>query len=131
MRCTTSADPRFAVIAHGAAPRCRLRLVGELDLATAPTLQQMLDHIRGSGRRYLALDLSELTFVAAAGLHVFEQADRRFRDAGGWLVLTHPTDRIRHLLQITGLHTSLTVHPHRDAQPAAPQTGGLTAVIAF
>ena len=118
------------MIADGAVPRCRLRLAGELDLASAPVLQQMLDHLRESGYRYLALDLSELTFLAAAGLHLFEQADRQFRDAGGWLVLTHPTDRTRHLLQLTELHRVLTVHPHRGEQPANRWTGGLTAVIA-
>lgn len=108
----------FTVTAHGPRPRCRLRLFGELDQATAPTLQTVLDQVRATGRRYVTLDLSEMTFLAAAGLAVFTQADRQFRDAAGSMVLAYPTDHARQLLRVSGLDTTLTLHP-RAAGPAS------------
>lgn len=104
----------FAAMAHGVAPRCGIRLVGELDQATAPTLQTVLDQVQAADRRYVTVNLSEVTFLSAAGLRVLSEADRRLRAADGSLVLTYPSARARRLLQVTGLDTTLTVHPYRD-----------------
>jgi ABC-type transporter Mla MlaB component len=53
-------------------PRRRLRLIGELDLASAPALTEALTSIDGDGQ--LTLDLSELTFIDSTGLHAILQA---------------------------------------------------------
>jgi anti-anti-sigma factor len=54
-----------------------LRLSGELDLATAPDLEQHLRALEeGEGIR-IVLDLSELAFMDSAGLAVILEAERR------------------------------------------------------
>ncbi|MBW0101297.1 STAS domain-containing protein [Pseudonocardia sp. KRD291] len=119
---------RLLLSTHGRPPRCRVRVRGHLDPATAPTLDVLCDDLRDAGVRYLALDLSELKFVAETGLGVLIRVDRRFRDLRGWVVLVHPTERTRRVLEIAGLGGTLTVHPHQvlPPHPAAPRPRSVT-----
>jgi anti-sigma B factor antagonist len=48
-----------------------LRLAGELDVATAPALQQAVSELVGPQLRDLTLDLEALSFVSVAGLRAF------------------------------------------------------------
>ncbi|MBW0100883.1 STAS domain-containing protein [Pseudonocardia sp. KRD-291] len=95
-------------------------------MATAPALRTLLDQLRAAGVRFLALNLAELDFLGAAGVHALIRADRQFRSATGWVVLTHPTDRTRRVLQITGLDNDLTLHPYQSwhAPTSAPTPHG-------
>lgn len=103
--------PRPRLTTHGGPPCCRVQVRGELDLATAPTLRRHVDDLREAGVRHLRLEVSELDFLAAAGLHVLAHADQLFRAAAGSLVLAHPPSRIRRLLALAGSDTLLTVYP--------------------
>ncbi len=88
-----------------------VQLRGELDLNTAPRLEQLLDRLRRDGHRQLTLDLSALEFLSAAGLTVFLQADQALRAVGGRLVLSQPTRMVRRILTITGLDATLNIQP--------------------
>lgn len=50
--------------------RVRLVLEGELDLATAPALEQTISKLREASVERLTIDLSELSFVDSTGLHL-------------------------------------------------------------
>jgi anti-anti-sigma factor len=97
-----------AVISTDTVGSC-VQLRGELDLATAPDLDRLLDQLRRDGHRQVTLDLSGLEFLSAAGLSVLLRADHALRAAGGQLVLTRPTRLARRVLAITGLDTTLTI----------------------
>jgi anti-anti-sigma factor len=88
-----------------------LQLRGELDLNTAPRLEQLLDRLRRDGHRQLTLDLSALEFLSAAGLTVFLRVDQALRAVGGRLMLSQPTRMVRRLLAITGLDATLNIQP--------------------
>ncbi|HEV7828250.1 MAG TPA: STAS domain-containing protein [Pseudonocardiaceae bacterium] len=88
-----------------------VQLRGELDLNTAPRLEQLLDRLRCDGHRQVILDLSALEFLSAAGLTVFLRADQALCAVGGRLVLTWPTRMARRVLAITGLDTTLSIQP--------------------
>ncbi|MDQ3762910.1 MAG: STAS domain-containing protein [Actinomycetota bacterium] len=96
------------VIPTSTAGSC-MQLRGELDSNTAPGLERLLNQLCRNGHRQITLDLSELTFLSAAGLTVFLQADQVLRATGGRLVLTHPTRMTRRILAITGLDITLTI----------------------
>lgn len=113
----------FTAVAHGTRPQCRIRLLGDLDLATAPTLRTVLDQVRDAGHRYVALDLSRVTFLAAAGLDLFTETDRRLRADAGTLILTHPPERVRRLLRISGVDATLSVFPQVRAAADAVSAG--------
>lgn len=76
------------------------RLVGELDLATAPLLRRELEAAEGSGE--LVLELDELTFMDSSGCSVLTNHLRTAGD-GTSLVLVNPTSAVARTLEVSGL----------------------------
>lgn len=80
-------------------------VVGELDCATGPTLEDRLeDLIENQGNRTLIIDLENLTFVDSSGLSVLVTAFRNLRERGGRLSLRRPSPSTRRVFEVTGLH---------------------------
>lgn len=108
----------FDVLITTDTARSYVQLHGELDPATAPRLEQLLDRLRHDGHRRITLDLSGLEFLSAAGLTVLLRADHTLRALGGRLLLTRPTRMARRVLAITELDTTLNIQPvHRPWVP--------------
>ena len=80
-----------------------ITLTGELDHATRPTFDQAVNHALRAGPPTLVIDLAGLEFLAVAGGHAFEEADRRCRRAGGRLVLLNPGRPVLRLLALFGI----------------------------
>ena len=73
-----------------------LRLIGEVDLATAPVLAEALDElVRGAGDVHL--DLAELQFVDVSGASVVVAAAAAL-GAGRTLVLHRPPEVLNQIL---------------------------------
>ena len=104
-------EPSFGVQVCSQDRRSWVILCGELDLASAPHLQQVLDQLCRDGYSEIVLDLSGLEFLGAAGLSVFHRVDHQLRAANGRLILHRPGHRARRVLAITGLDTVLTIQP--------------------
>ena len=84
---------------------------GELDAATGPLLQDLLDQLMAEGERHLAVDLSEASFVDSTGLGTLLAAHRRMQAHHGVLVLRDPRPPARRLLELTALNDVFTVEP--------------------
>lgn len=84
----------------------RLRLLGELDLATVPLLQERL---RAASERKEAplLDLSELEFIDSSGIRLLITADADARSDGWSLGFTKPGDRIARVFLVAGVASQL------------------------
>ena len=80
-----------------------IRLLGELDMSTAPRLRDELVRLTSDGARLVTLDLSDLAFIDSTGLSVLITALKRLRQQGGDLTLRSPTPGTRKVLEITGL----------------------------
>ena len=78
----------------------RLRLQGELDIASASILRDALPQLAAADQP--TLDLAELTFIDSSGLNVISEYARAL-NGGSRLVLTHVDDNIRRVLEVTGL----------------------------
>ena len=77
---------------------------GEVDLATAPKLQQALaDRLSHGPPSILRLDLSGVSFMDSTGLHALLVAQRAARLLGGDLVLVAISPQVTRLLEITGI----------------------------
>jgi anti-anti-sigma factor len=81
----------------------RVRLVGELDLATADRVPDALTRLDGHHGSEVLVDLTELTFCDAQGLRALVNAHCALHDAGTHIVLTGVPKMTRRLLTITGL----------------------------
>lgn len=90
------------------AHRASLTASGELDLAAACDLSQMIATHCAAGRRYVRLDLSGVTFMDCTCLGVLVAAHFRLLAANGNLILTGVMPPVSTLFFLTGLdHTLL------------------------
>jgi anti-sigma B factor antagonist len=81
--------------------------VGELDLATAPVLEQVLETLVG-GPLAIDLDLSGLTFVDCAGLRPLRRALQRAPRSFTQVRLSAARPNVRRVLESTGLSQQVT-----------------------
>jgi anti-anti-sigma factor len=82
-----------------------VRLMGELDLAGAPTLCSALDGLDGD----VELDCSGLDFIDGAGLWAVVQAHEACGARGAKLVMLNPSPAVDRLLSIVDLDTVLLI----------------------
>lgn len=86
-------------------------IVGELDLHTAPELEQALGTILARGGRSVVVDLAGLEFIDSAALAALLRALPRFRARGGRFLLVTEDRRILRTLEITGLDRTFDIEP--------------------
>jgi len=84
-----------------------LAVSGEIDLATAPDLQQAL--AAASGAEHVVADLSAVTFMDSTGLRVLISAHEAASTAGHKLSLVAPEGMVTKVLRITGVDRELNV----------------------
>jgi anti-anti-sigma factor len=95
-------------------------LMGEIDIATAWRLRQA---VLDQHAEVVALDLSEVTFIDAAGLRSLLEASDRLAAAGRRLLLVDASECVRRLLATVGLLDELRISPLAgDGAAAAPPT---------
>lgn len=91
-------------------PSTTIALVGELDPATAPQLDEAIESVlQDQGVNRLVLDLTGLTFLDSSGLRVFVTAREALSSRGGELALRGPSANTQRLLDITGLGEIIAV----------------------
>ncbi len=79
-----------------------LRVWGELDMASAPPLQDRLLALVGEGRR-VVLDLSGLTFMDSSGLNLLLGVARAAGEQGGALTVAAVSAEVRRVLDLSGV----------------------------
>lgn len=87
---------------------------GELDMATAPQLQDQITEQLDRGRHRLVFDLAELTFCDSTGLSVFVRAKNSCDDAGGEVRVAAPQRGVLRILEVSGLVEILSTYPTVD-----------------
>lgn len=78
-----------------------VRLRGQLDVATAPQFRQAMVAAQFGGSTRVVIDLAGVEFLDSMGLGIIVGAIKRARAHDGELVLAGPTDRIRHVLELS------------------------------
>ena len=86
-----------------------LALSGELDVVSAPELQQHLGEVLAEQHERVMLDLTGLTFVDSAGVSVLIKAKQTAEASGGTLVLRRPTEQLERVFALVGLADWLAV----------------------
>lgn len=109
-----------------------LRLVGELDLRSAPHLRAAIVEVLGDrpavGEPQLVVDLQGLIYADSAGLSMLVAAHKRLASDGGELLLRSPGANVARLLEVSGLDTvlridSAPVAADEDADRPSPEAG--------
>jgi anti-sigma B factor antagonist len=100
---------------HGG--RCTVLLSGELDIATAPRVQESIDRVLARGStRVLTLDLSGLEFIDSSGLEVIVHACSACEQSECEFGVIRGPDVVQRVFELSGLAATL---PLRRATPAA------------
>jgi anti-sigma B factor antagonist len=98
---------------------CRLTPIGELDIATAPVLQDAFDAVFvDGGPEIIVVDLSELTFMDSTGLHLLVRLHARCEPADRLRIINGSPTAVR-VLDISGLRPVLPIITSDD-DPLAP-----------
>lgn len=105
-------DLSLAVASAGA--RTVLRVAGEVDVSSAPQLQDKLSDLVDVAGAALIVDLSGVTFIDSTGLGVLVGARNRAAELDGSISLVVASDRVLKLFRITGLDGVFDVHPSLD-----------------
>jgi anti-sigma B factor antagonist len=82
---------------------------GEIDIATAPALDEALDAAVAEGNTRVAVDLEQVTFMDSTGLRSLITSDRRLTELEGDLVIIAPGGPARRLLEIAGVAGTLQI----------------------
>jgi len=81
---------------------------GEIDMASAPQLRELLETAIAAGVTRVVLDCRGLEFLDSSGIGVLVAARKRLGE-GGELVIDSPPAHVRKVLDITGVGDHLTV----------------------
>jgi anti-anti-sigma factor len=95
--------------------RVVLALEGELDMASAPLLQNAVDGTDLSNRRMVVLDLQGLQFIDSTGLRVILAVRKLCAERGQELAVTPGSQQVERLLSVTGVAEHLHTIPAPDA----------------
>ena len=79
-----------------------ISLNGNLTVATTPQLESAFANLPEEVNN-ITLDLTDLAYVASAGLRVIVAQDKKAHMAGGSVRLAHPNDEVMEVLDVTGL----------------------------
>ncbi len=104
-------------------PSATVVLDGEIDIATAPAIRRLLMAAISGGDAHLAVDMSGVSFIGAAGIGVLVAAANRAREAGGSLSLLAPSPQVRWLLDVFHLDAILPA----AQRPVGPFVAGSAA----
>jgi anti-sigma B factor antagonist len=93
------------------AGRTVVTVVGEVDVYTAPALDDALSAAVVAGATLIVVDLSAVDFLDSTGLSVLVKALKRVRDVEGSLSVVVTASRVAKVFRITGLDQVIPVHP--------------------
>ncbi len=112
--------PQFAVALERAAGDVAVVvLAGEVDLYTAPRFKDVLLQAIDDGALRVVVDLTDVTFIDSTALGVLVSGGKRLNQAAGSLAIGCPDQKIRRILEITGLDTVFAVCATREEALAA------------
>lgn len=94
---------------------------GELDLSTAPELEQPLESALEESGESVLIDLGQCEFIDSTGIALLVRAWQRLEGEGNGrrLAICSGNEQVRRVLEITGLEVSIPVHETREQAAAA------------
>ena len=87
---------------------------GRVDSTTASSVGQVLNETLATGATRLVIDLEAVDYVSSAGFREFIAALKKTNEVDGDLRLASPSERVREVLELTGLASVLAIHDTRS-----------------
>jgi anti-sigma B factor antagonist len=80
-----------------------VRITGEVDIQTAPLLEERLQRVLDEGFSSLVVDLGEVSFLDSTGLSALIACLKRCEAGGGTVHLVSAQPNVRRVFEVTGL----------------------------
>ena len=109
----------FDVTADDRGDSVHLRLSGELDISTAPKVEDELARVEPNRPELIVLDLTDLAFMDSTGLRLLIAADTRARQQGRRLLIVKGPEAVQRVFRITRLEERLEIVDDVPSDPAA------------
>ncbi len=91
-------------------PQCFvIKLEGRLDTETHQQFASMVDMVFGTPVKAVTLDVAELDYMSSMGLRVLMQLMKRLKAQGAPLLVIHPKDSIKAVLEIANVLPSMSL----------------------
>jgi anti-sigma B factor antagonist len=90
-----------------------LVVTGEVDMGTAPELEESIKGALGRGPKVLVVDLSGVTFLASAGMSVLIGGNQQAGDGTSFRLVATGNATLRPM-ELTGIAEEFAIHPTRD-----------------
>jgi anti-sigma B factor antagonist len=81
----------------------RVRIAGELDIATVPRLDHVLNGLAGNGHNRLLLDLDDVDFMDSSGVSAIVRAQRAADSSGHRLTVFYKSPQVQQLFKLTNM----------------------------
>jgi anti-sigma B factor antagonist len=94
---------RFEVRTWPDRARVVVELRGDLDIAGAGAVREVLDDLHAAGWDTIVMDLRGLRFIDSTGLSLLLEADRAARRRGAVLAIVDGSPAVARLLELVGL----------------------------
>ena len=127
---SAKADGSFSISSRRLEDGILVALAGDVDLATAPVVDDELRRAEES-ESLILLDLGAVSFMDSTGLRTVISADQRLRERGGSLRILHVPSQVTRLFDLVGISQHLTIDgrvdgdggaaSHRGGAPISPQ----------
>jgi anti-sigma B factor antagonist len=102
--------PELELESHPTAGGDTVIVRGEIDMATAPQLRDLLNELVDGGSTRILLDCRALDFLDSSGIGVLVAVRKRLGEDGA-LTLESPPAHVRKVLDLTGVSAHVAIVP--------------------
>jgi len=92
-----------------------VRVVGRVDAAHAPSLNETMDGYVKAGRSHLVLELDGVNYISSAGLRVLVSTQKALKERGGYLALAQPSEKVMEALKLAGFEVLFQTFNNTEA----------------
>lgn len=115
---TEENEPALTVTVDSDERSFRITVGGELDLHTAPRVQQVLDRVYDAPPGELVLDFRHLYFIDSAGLAMLVDVYRRLNKSSVLTLRVSPEGQVRQVLELSRFDRFFQIDSSHQDQPA-------------
>ena len=98
-----------------------LSLAGSLDGHTFVQMERRMKELVAEDHTVFVIELSELAYIASAGVGVFINIQQSVSEQGGGLLLVNPSPVVKEVFDILGLQALFQIHDDTGAALAAAE----------
>lgn len=95
-----------------------IRLEGDVDVATAPSIRELVERVQAEGHRNVRFNAAAVEFMDSQGLNMLAGAYKRAQALGGRIEVVGASPELRTVFSATGLDWLLVSNGDAGSAPA-------------